>query len=327
MLKRTDLNTPVGEVMRTDVTRLPLGATVSETLEALRREPPGERIVYFYGVDDEGRLQGVVPTRQLLLSPPDRPIAELMIKRVVALPTRATVRDACEVFALHRFLALPVVDEARKLLGAVDIELYTDELDELDDAEKRNDLFQSIGVYAGEREDASPLRAFGRRFPWLTCNLAGGLICAVLASVFQAELARVVALALFLPVVLNLAESVSSQSVSLTLHLLHGERPSASFIVRGLRKELGTGLLLGLACGAVVAGAALVWLRHSRMALCLIGGIVAGVVSSAVLGMALPVLLRLLKLDPKVAAGPIALATADVATLASYLALARWLLS
>jgi magnesium transporter len=262
-----------------------------------------------------------------LFSAPEERVDEIMIRRLVMLPATATVRDACELFAIHRFLALPVVDDAERLIGVVDIELYTDELDQLGDAEKRNDLFQRIGVYAGERTDGSALRAFGRRFPWLGCNLAGGLICAVLASAFQRELSRVVALALFIPVVLNLAESVSSQSVSLTLHLLHGKRPSGGFIARGFHKELSTGLLLGIACGAVVGIAALVWLGLPRVALCLLGGIGAGVALSAVLGMALPVILRLLKLDPKVAAGPIALAGADVATLAAYLGMARWLLA
>jgi magnesium transporter len=326
MLKSADLDTPVAQVMRGDCTRLSLGTTVAATLEALRLEPPGERIIYFYVIDGEGRLTGVVPTRKLLFSAPDQRVDEIMVKRMVMLPATATVRDACELFAIHRFLALPVVDDAHRLVGVVDIELYTDELDQLGDAEKRNDLFQQIGVYAGGRDDGSVMGAFGRRFPWLGCNMAGGLICAVLASAFQAELSRVVALALFIPVVLNLAESVSSQSVSLTLHLLHGQPASGGFIGRSLKKELPTGLLLGIACGAVVGIAALLWLGLPRVALCLVGGIGAGVALSALLGMALPVILRLLKLDPKVAAGPIALAGADVATLAAYLGLARWLL-
>ena len=325
MMKATDLDSPVFQHMRTDCTRLVLGQTVGEIIEILRREPPGERIIYFYVVDDAGHLRGVVPTRKLLLSPPERQVVDIMLQRVVALPKNSTVRAACELFAIHRFLALPVVDSERRLLGVVDIELYTDELDELSDAEKRNDLFQAIGVSAGESGN-SPLRAFGRRFPWLGCNLLGGLICAGLASVFQAELSRVVALALFIPVVLNLAESVSSQSVSLTLHVLRGQKPSWRFIARGLWQELATGLMLGSACGAVVGLAALLWLGKLRIGLVLLGGIGSGVAVSAALGLTLPVALRLMKLDPKVAAGPIALAAADVATLFAYLGFARWLL-
>jgi magnesium transporter len=229
---------------------------------------------------------------------------------------------------LHRFLALPVVDKERRLIGVIDIQLYTDKLDQLNDAEARNNLFQALGVYAEDSTSlTSPIGAFRRRFPWLGSNLVGGLVCAVIASAFQDELSRVVVLSLFIPVVLNLAESVSSQSVSLTLHVLQGQKPSWRFIVAGLRRELATGLLLGGACGAVVGTVAFFWLGKARVAMTLLGGISCGVAMSALLGLTLPVVLRLLRLDPKVAAGPIALAGADVATLLAYLAAARWLLS
>ena len=84
--------------------------------------------------------------------------------------------------------------------------------------------------------------------------------------------------------------------------------------------------MLGSACGAVVGLVALAWLRHPRLALCLLGGIGGGVTAAALLGLSLPVVLRMVGLDPKVAAGPIALAGADVLTLFLYLGLARWLL-
>jgi magnesium transporter len=328
MLKQvaeSDMDMPVTRHMHSNYTRLRLGQTVGHALEELRRNPPQERIIYFYVVDDEGRLQGVVPTRHLVLNPPERTLAEIMVRKMVTLPATATVREACEFFALHRFLAFPVVDAERRLLGVVDVELYTDELGQLTDAQMRDDLFQAIGVHATSGE-TSPLGAFRRRFPWLGCNMAGGLICAVLANTFEAELQRVVALALFFPVVLNLAESVSSQSVSLTLHLLRGQRPTWSSMARSLRQELAVGVLLGIACGMVVGGAALVWLRDGRLALSLLGGIGGGVAVSALFGLTIPAALRLFRLDPKVAAGPIALAVADVVTLLIYLSMARWLL-
>ena len=135
-----------------------------------------------------------------------------------------------------------------------------------------------------------------------------------------------VALAFFIPVVLNLAESVSSQSVSLALQVLHGQLPSWKMLPSRLASELATGLMLGLTAGGAVGLVGLVWLGQARFALCLLGGIGGGVASSAILGMAVPFALRLLRLEPRVAAGPIALAGADVITLLLYLNLAHWLL-
>jgi magnesium transporter len=262
-LTEANLEDPVSRYARADCTRLRIGQTVGDALEELRREPPAERIIYFYVVDDDGRLQGVVPTRHLLLNPLERPLAEIMVRHMVTLPATATVREACEFFALHRFLALPVVDEDRRLLGVIDMELYTDELSHLTDADKRDDLFQAIGVYAARPGESSPWGAFRRRFPWLGCNLAGGIACALIASFFDAQLQKVVALALFIPVVLNLAESVASQSVSLTLHLLRGHRPDWRLLARGIRCRDwlgGASVVPRMELGIVLAG----WRRRWR---------------------------------------------------------------
>src|SRR5205823_5857289 len=109
-------------------------------------------------------------------------------------------------------------------------------------------------------------------------------------------------------------------------HLLHERPPTWAGVPGSLRRELATGLLLGAAAGLVVALVALLWRGTDRVPLALLGGITGGVAVSAVLGLALPLLLRLLRLDPRVAAGPVALAAADVVTIVFYLGLARWLL-
>src|SRR5262249_25421713 len=146
-------------------------------------------------------------------------------------------------------------------------------------------------------------------------NLVGGVACALLAGLFEGTLNQVVALAFFIPVVLNMAESVSSQSVSLALHLLTGAKPSWAALAPRVGRELATGALLGLASGAAVAGVAMAWQGRWGVALALLGGIGVGVMLSAAVGLAMPVVLRLLRLDPRVAAGPVALAVADVLTI------------
>jgi magnesium transporter len=324
-LTRTNLNDPVTEHMHDGFARLHINQTVGEALVWLRAHPPRGRIVYLYVLDDEGILRGVVPTRGLLLSEPDRRIADIMVCRVLSLPARATVLETCEFFIQHRLLAFPVVDEGGRLRGVVDMEIYLDERCELE-GNGRDDLFQRIGVRLDDARPHSPFRAFRVRFPWLGCNLAAGILAAFLAGMFQDELNRLVALAFFIPVVLNLAESVSSQSVSLMLQAMHGSRVSLRSILQRLRDELITGVLLGLGSASAVALIAFAWLRQPQVALCLIGGITGGVAGAALMGLAMPVVLRQLRLEPRVAAGPVALAAADVLTIVLYLNLARWLL-
>jgi magnesium transporter len=312
--------------MHQDFTRVFLDQTVGQALDAVRRDPPKGRIIYFYVVDREGRLQGVVPTRRLILSQRDQPLSDLMVTRVIALPAEATVEEACEFFIQHRLLALPVVDADKRLLGVVDLEMYTDELGQIGEASNQERLFQLLGVQVTVAQQHSPLLAFRHRAPWLGCNLAAGIVAALLSGIYENELNRVVALAFFIPVVLNLAESVSSQSVSLSLQWLHGPPPTWSSLLVKLPSELATGLLLGLAAGCVLAVVALIWLHQIKVALVLLGGIAGGIAGAAVVGISIPILLRRLRLEPRVAAGPVALAAADILTILVYFNLAHWLL-
>jgi magnesium transporter len=325
-LSSKNLNEPIRDHLRRDYVHLRADWKVGEALAWLREHPPEGKIVYFYVVDEASRLRGVAPVRGLLMSPLERPLAEVMIPHVETLPATATVREASRQLLLRRLLALPVVDEAGRMLGVVDMEQYTEEIHRLDDA-ARDDLFQQIGVHTADADPRSPWRAFRKRFPWLGCNLAAGLLAAFLSSVFAGVLNRVVALAFFIPLVLNLAESVSSQSVSLALQLLHGPAPTWRSMLSRLYRETATGAMLGVGTGLAVALTALAWLGNRPLSLALVGGIAGGVTGSAVLGMTLPILLRLLRLDPRVAAGPVALAGADVITILLYLGLAQWLLS
>ena len=322
-LSEAALNEPVVVHMGREFAKLRVEQTVGEALAQIRESPPPQRIIYFYVLDEEGRLKGVVPTRRLLLSPLETPIQEIMVKTVITIPEEATVLEACEFFTLHKLLAFPVVNADRRMIGTVDVEMYTEGLDEIEESERSDELFQLIGVHLTEAQQSSSWIAFRSRFPWLLTNIAGGIMAAFLSGIYEAELKQVVALALFIPVVLALAESVSIQSVSLALQVLRGHPPTISSIAVKLRREAMTGLMLGAASSLLVGLVAFLWIWNSRFAICLFAAITGGVACAAVIGVAIPNVLRLLKRDPQVAAGPIALAGADMVTLLVYFNLAR----
>lgn len=307
--------------------RLRVDETVGEALDRVRQSGVEGRIVYFYVVDGEDRLEGVVPTRRLLLKSADTRIADIMERPVVALPSTATLLDACEFFLLHRLLALPVVDENRRIVGVLDVELYTDEISDLVRQEEGESIFQLIGVRFAQVREASIPMAFRRRFPWLLCNIGGGLACAALGAAFERVLAEVIVLALFMPLVLALAESVSVQSLTLAIQMLHDvrDRGWAASLAR-LRRETTIGILLGLACGGLVGVIALAWHGKAAVTAVILGGIALSVTTATALGMAVPVALHAVRRDPRIASGPIVLAMTDVATLFYYLGLASILL-
>lgn len=318
------LSEPINKHMRPAPPGLRPDATVNEALAQLRKTQPTGRVIYFYVTDEHDRLVGVVPTRRLLLADPQTPLKDLMVKEVVKLPDDTTVLEACEFFVLHRFLAFPVVNPVGEFVGLIDVDLYTSELHDLESQQRKHDVFQIIGVHLTGAQK-SPMLAFVKRFPWLLCNIAGGLLAGFLCSFFEHELAKLVALALFIPVVLALGESVAIQSVTIALEGLHHPRLSWRRLWQGLRVELSAGFLLSLGCSIVVGIIVIAWQQQPMLAVIVFGGILGGVTCSACIGWLVPTVLRIMKLEPQVAAGPIALACADMVTIIVYFAIARWL--
>src|SRR5207249_9472988 len=225
-----DFDTPVVEHARKDFPLLDADMTIGEALERIRREGVGERVIYFYVIDEEKRLVGVVPTRRLLTAPLETALREVMVRCVVAVPAKATVLDACEFFVLYKFLAFPVVDEQRRVVGIIDANLFAEEILEAGDGTVREgggsitqvspDFFEALGFHIEQIRGASPWRVFRFRFPWVLVTVAGGTLSAILAGFFEATLAHSLVLAFFLTMVLGLNESVSMQSMSVTIHAL-----------------------------------------------------------------------------------------------------------
>jgi magnesium transporter len=300
--------------------------TVDEALDAIRQHGVGERIIYFYVADAAGRLAGVLPTRRLLSSPPDVKLADLMVRRVVAIPETATLLEACELFVLYKFFAFPVIDAHRHVVGVIDISSFTDEVMDFTEPEKVNDMFETIGFRITQMHGASPWKAFRLRFPWLLATIASGTTGALLAGLFEATLARAIILSFFLALVLALAESVSIQSMTLTLQTLRAVKPTWNWFWSNARHEIITAGLIGLGCGALVFGIAWGWRGHALAAAVIGTTIVCGTLIACLSGLVVPSVLHALKLDPKIAAGPITLAVADVLTLTLYFSLATWLL-
>ena len=163
------LDESIMSVARRDVATLQEDVCVGEALELIRGrgESLGEKVVYFYVVDQDERLVGVLPTRRLLTSAPHVPLRDIMVRRVLSLPATATVLEGCEAFVLHKLLAFPVVDQDKRIVGMVDVGLLADEAFDLAEREETDALFESIGFRVSQVRDASSWKAFRYRFPWL----------------------------------------------------------------------------------------------------------------------------------------------------------------
>jgi len=297
--------------------------SAQQTIELLRHSQDIPDINYLYVVDDANHLTGVLPTRKLLHAPPEALVVDIMQRDPVSIPEKVTVGQAVQFFMEHKFLAYPVVDPEHRLVGVVDVTLFNREL--LDVAKRRQieDLFETLGVRIAKLAQASPFGAFRYRFPWLLATIASGSLCAVIADVFGETLQKSIIIAFFLTLVLGLAEGMSVQSMSVTIQGLHAEKLSWRTFWRNIRREGLAGLLLGLASGALVTLIIAVWHRSFPPAL-VVGGSVAWVMTVAnALGLIVPTTLHALKLNFRIAAGPLTLAITDLMTLTSYFTIAH----
>ncbi len=323
------LNQPVATVAFPEVATLREDSAVGSALELIRDKGAnlGEKAVYFYVVDADDRLVGVLPTRRLLTSSPDLRLKEIMVRRVLSIPASATILEACEAFVLHKLLAFPVVDNDKRIIGTVDVGLLAEEAFDIAEREETDALFESIGFRISQVRDASPWVAFRYRFPWLVATIASGTICAVLAGFFELTLAKSLILAFFMTLMLGLGESVSIQSMAVTIQALRAVEPSVAWYSRAFLRELGTAVLLGGACGGAVGVIAWLWRATAMEALVIGLGIFMSLCTACFLGLSVPTLLHALKLDPKVSSGPLTLALADIATLLFYFSIAAALLA
>jgi len=277
-------------------------------------------------VDEEERLQGIVSIRNLLGARDDQTISEIYSPSVVSLPENAPLKQAYQLFSKSRFLSLPVVSDDRTVLGVIHAHELVDEfgkpLEELFEERSRGELYELLGVKA---EDAtkSTLGTAIRRLPWLCLNMLGGSISALCIHSLGGRLDHAVEFLAFVPVLLVLSESIGMQSASMTIAQIHRSTSGSN---RSLfLKEFRVALLLGLSCAVLLAGPVFFWKHSSPLGIAMGLTILLGSVGVATLGNAIPRLFHRLRIDPRIAAGPVVLSVADSGVLVLYLLLALWI--
>jgi Mg/Co/Ni transporter MgtE (contains CBS domain) len=313
-----NLKEGIMKYIRTDFPRLSDTLTVEMALRVIRQNGIGERIVYFYVLDRDEKLVGIVPTRRLLTSMPRVRISEIMVKNIISASHRATILEICEMFVKHKLLAFPVLDDDGRMVGIVDAGLFTEE--ELTFAERHrfDDVFQFIGFGLSQVKGKSAFGIFRYRFPWLLATIASGITCALLTGLYEATLAQALVLAFFMTLVLALGESVSIQSMTVALQQLHFRSPTLADYFSMLRREISATALLGAVCGLIVGSIAFAWRGEFLPSVVISISIMLSVTMAGVIGLTIPTVLHAVHEESKIASGPLTLAFADVVTILLY---------
>jgi magnesium transporter len=288
--------------------------TVTKAVELLKKKKIGRKIIYFYVIDENNKLVGIISTRILLLAPPDHFIKDLMDPVVISLSENEPVAKAKEFFDKYHLLAIPVVDEEKKLVGVLDVETYLEDSFDVSSSLNRSEIFQMIGYSLEEGKKGSVFKNYRIRMPWIFCNLLGGILCAIVSHYNEHVLQKFLLLAMFIPLVLSLSEAISMQSMSHAIHLLRHAKGNLDSMFQIFLKEWKIVALMALSCGFIVFFISMIFGDGSLAALIIGLGIFISVMISSLFGITLPLILHRMNLDPKVAAGPLVLTLSDVLT-------------
>jgi len=329
-LSHKELITPLSEYTTPSEYSFTIDHTVQEVLHTLQSKMTQKHNDYFYITDKDNVLQGIITTRDLIYASPKTKLIDVVDTEVLKVHEEDKLEKALKLLTKHQILVLPIVNKENRFVGVLEVlphdtqSLYKSK--RLHQKYLKADLFQFIGFSLEQGKLNSTWMAFRYRMPWLFCNLIGGLICAVIAEFFQLTLVAFVTLALFIPLVLTLSESISIQSMTLSLRFLHLRKIQATQVMRRMLIEWKASALLALASCLVITLFYFAWSVEIKPIFAITVSMFVAMVISASFGALFPILLHIVKLDPKVAAGPVVLMVADIVTVSIYLSISTWML-
>ncbi len=312
-----------GRVMTTSYVALDEKMTCQEAIDSIRSLGGGnESILYLYVVDEQARLRGVVPIRRLVAAPPERPVGELMAPDPVQVRAEADQEEVAAVVRRYDLLAVPVVDVDGRMLGVITVDDVIDVITE----EATEDMYHLAGLSDQDRVFSPAHTSIRKRLPWMLINLATCFAAAWIVGLFEATIERMVALAVFMPVVAGMAGNGGTQSLTvITRGIALGELEFSTG-ARAAVKELAVGLVIGATTGLVSAGVAMLWHGSPAVGLALFLSLVISMAVSGLMGAAVPLTLKALRQDPALGSGVIVTTFTDGFAFFAFLGIASLLL-
>ncbi len=299
--------------------------SAAEALQAIREwSPKSETIYYMYVVDAHRTLCGMVSLRQLVVADPKSPLIAIMEPEVRSVVAGTDQEEVARLMSRYDLLAMPVVDANKHLIGVITIDDVMDVVEE----EASEDIQRLGGAEPLDRPylDTPILSVARKRVGWLLLLFLTESLTGSVMRHFEEELATVVALAFFIPLLIGTGGNAGSQTTSTIIRALAVGDMDIKDSLRALWHELRTGLLLGTGMAVVAYVRALLWNTGSALALAVSISIFSIIIWANVLGAVLPLLAARLKIDPTVVSGPAMSTLVDATGLFIYFTIARWII-
>ena len=309
----------VGRFMRPDVAAVTPDITLDAVLQRLRRrEALPQQTDGLMVIEEDRTYLGKLSYSALLTSDPSRTVGELMTPQADSVRADTPETELAVLFERRDLVSVAVLDDSGKLAGVVTVEDALDIIRE--QADQR--LLNMAGLEEEEDLFAPVLPSARRRGIWLGVNLATAFLAAWVIGLFEATIDKIVALAVLMPIVASMGGIAGSQTLTLAIRgLALGQISNAN--TRWLAfKEIGVGLLNGLFWAVVVGGVALLWFGSAGIGVVIAAAMVINLLAAALAGVAVPLALDRMGIDPALSGAVVLTAVTDVVGFMSFLGLA-----
>jgi len=307
-----------GRLMQREVVIAPAHWTVGEAIDFMRAS--GDLPEQFYHVvlvDPRLRPTGYVALGRILASPRALRLADLTEESFRTIPVTLPQEEVAYTFNQYHLISAPVVNADGRLVGQITID---DAMIVLDRGHEE-DILRLAG--AGESSlNAGVVETAKGRFPWLAVNLLTAILASLVIAQFEAAIAQVVALAVLMPIVASMGGNAGTQSLTVAVRALATKDLTGSNVMRVIRREAGVGLLNGLVFAVVMGAVGLAWFGSPLLGAVIAAAMVINLVVAGLAGIAIPVVLERLKVDPALASGAFVTTVTDVVGFFAFLGLA-----
>jgi magnesium transporter len=324
-----------GGIMTTEAVSLAEAMTAEQAVSELRRIGQDvEQVYYVYAVDESGRLTGVLSMRDLIFAPPNQSLKAMKHADVVSVPANMDQEDVARVLKRYGYLALPVVDDDRRLLGII----TADDLADVAEEEATEDIHKIGGTQALHAPyfDVGFVSMLRKRGGWLAVLFLGEMLTATAMGFFESQIQRAAMVALFVPLIISSGGNSGSQATTIIIRSLALREIMLRDWWRICGRELTTGLVLGLFLGLIGALRVTLWYHFGwhdygghpyRMAATIWISLAGVIAFGSAVGSMLPMIMHRLGLDPASASAPFVATLVDVTGLVIYFTIAIAILS
>ncbi len=311
-----------GGLMTSEFLLLLEDMTCAEALQSIRLwEPEQDDISYFFVVDENQHLCGVVSLLRLVSCQPQALVGDIMDPDVIAIRTGADQEEAARLIARYDLLALPVIDAENRIVGVITVDDVLEVLEE----EATEDIQRLGGAQPLDQPYllTSAWDLFKKRFGWLMLLFVTGSLTGTVLRMFEDEISRVVSLSIFIPLLIGTGGNAGSQTTNTIIRALAVGDVTLRDAFRTWWHEARVGFLIGLGMAAFGYLRAIMWHVPPSVGLTVALANLAVVVWATSMGSILPLLATALKIDPTVVSGPLMSTLVDATGLFIYFSIAR----